>query len=161
MVRLQVSKQITAAAMDAHLHEDLGWTPQRIEQDFDAFLGNLHDHLHELARTAMPLGLHTFGMAASREHRVSTVMQQLGQPLYEALGVAGDELFVDDYAALQGTMAYRAVEQMLFPAAAGEAAPGTQPLDRSTLQAFEEQARSLDRRLRETQDERKSGGAGR
>src|SRR3546814_10775830 len=76
MVRLQVSKQITAAAMDAHLHEDLGWTPQRIEQDFDAFLGNLHDHLHELARTAMPLGLHNFGMAASREHRVSTVMQE-------------------------------------------------------------------------------------
>src|SRR3546814_14344243 len=91
-------------------------------------------------------------MAASREHRVSTVMQRLGQPLYEALGVAGDELFVDDYAALQGTMAYRAVEQMLFPAAAGEAAPGTRPLDRSTLQAFEEQARSLDRRLRETQE---------
>src|SRR3546814_20177355 len=89
MVRLQVSKQITAAAMDAHLHEDLGWTPQRIEQDFDAFLGNLHDHLHELARTAIPLGLHTFGMAASREHRVSTVMQTLGHTLYEALGVAG------------------------------------------------------------------------
>src|SRR3546814_8840177 len=91
----------------------------------------------------MPLRLHTFGMAASREHRVSTVMQQLGQPLYEALGVAGDELFVDDYAALQGTMAYRAVEQMLFPAAAGEAAPGTQPLDRSRSEEHTSELQSL------------------
>lgn len=152
MVRLQVSKQIAAAAMDAQLHEDLGWTPQRVEQDFDAFLRNLHDHLHELARTAMPLGLHTFGVAASPEHRVSTIMQQLGQPFYEALGAAGDELFVDDYAALQATPAYRTVQQMLSPAGVNEPAPAAQQLDRATLQAFEEKARDLDRRLRDTQE---------
>ncbi len=152
MVRLQVSKQIATAAMDAKLHEDLGWTPQRVEQDFDAFLRNLHDHLHELARTAMPLGLHTFGVEASPEHRVSTIMQQLGQPFFEALGAADGELFVDDYAALQATPAYRAVQQMLSPAGVNEPVQAAQQLDRSTLQAFEERARNLDRRLRDTQE---------
>src|SRR5690606_15700984 len=137
MVRLQVSKQISAAAMAAHLHEDLGWTPEQIEGDFDAFLQLLHDHLHELARTAMPLGLHTFGEAASAEHRISTVMQQLGHPFYDALGVANDELFVDDYAALQGTPAYISVQQMLSTGEGSGTAPDTPQLDKAILQTFE------------------------
>ncbi|MGV8630472.1 hypothetical protein ACV367_33425, partial [Pseudomonas aeruginosa] len=57
------------------------------------FLGVLHDHLHRLAGSAMPLGLHTFGVAASPELRLGTVMQQLGEPYYRALGLDPDELF--------------------------------------------------------------------
>ncbi len=152
MVRLQVNKQIGAAAMAAHLHEDLGWTPEQIKGDFDAFLQRLHDHLHELARTAMPLGLHTFGEAASAEHRISTVMQQLGQPFYDALGVADDELFVDDYAALQGTPAYKAVQQMLSTAERSETVPATPQLDKAILQAFEKKAKDQNRRLLDTQE---------
>src|SRR5690606_32835386 len=37
MVRLQVSKQISTAAMAAHLHEDIGWTSEQVEQNFDVF----------------------------------------------------------------------------------------------------------------------------
>src|SRR5690606_13389818 len=141
MVRQQVSQQIRTASIAAHLHDDLGWTPTEIEQDFDTFLSLLHDHLHELARVAMPLGLHTFGVAASAAHRTSTVMQQLGQPFYEALGVSNEELFVDDYAALQNTSAYRAVRQLIAPGAAS-----------GMSSVFEERARDLDRRLRDTQE---------
>ena len=44
------------------------------------FMQALHDHLHEMAQANVPLGLHTFGEPAQPEHRLATVMQQLGQP---------------------------------------------------------------------------------
>lgn len=155
MVRQRVSRQIGAAAVAAHLHDDLGWTEQAIERDFDGFLAQLHDHLHELARAAMPLGLHTFGEAPDAGHRISTIMQQLGTPFYEALGVSNDELFVDDYAALQTTAAYRAVAQIVsVDAAQGDAAAASAggPSEMASAQAFAQRARQLDRRLRDTQE---------
>jgi cobaltochelatase CobN len=47
-----------------HIDRDLGWTDEHIRKDFPAFVSEVHDHLHELARTAQPLGLHTFGQGA-------------------------------------------------------------------------------------------------
>src|SRR5690606_8983475 len=123
MVRERVRQQITHAAIQTHLHDDLGWTPQQIHQDFDSFLQQLHDHLHELARVAMPLGLHTFGVPASPEHRASTIMQQLGQPFYDALAITSAELFADDYSQLQRTPAYQAVQTMLSSTEAGHMRP--------------------------------------
>ncbi|WP_142846132.1 cobaltochelatase subunit CobN [Telmatospirillum sp. J64-1] len=144
MVRERVSARIREAAIAAHLHEDLGWMAEQAEEDFPGFLQALHDQLHELARSAMPLGLHTFGQPASAEHRVSTIMQQLGEPFYAALGVDPEELFVADYAALQDNPAFRAVRQMLAPDAAQTLPPA--------LAAFTERARELDQRLRDTQE---------
>lgn len=143
-VRLQVGAQIRAAAAAAHMDKDIGWTVRRAEQDFDGFMHALHDHLHELARAAMPLGLHTFGQPAADEHRAVTIMQQLGEPFYTALGVDRQELFAADHAALPDNPAYRMLRRMLNPEP-GRALP-------AAVEAFTERARELDRRLRDTQE---------
>ncbi len=112
-VRERTAGEIADAAIAAAMHADLGWTEEAARQDFGGFLPLLHDHLHELTRTAMPLGLHTFGQPADPDARLSTVMQQLGQPFYEAVGAEGEELFVDDFAALKETAPYAALRQYL------------------------------------------------
>ncbi|RMX03074.1 cobaltochelatase subunit CobN [Corticibacter populi] len=148
MVREEVGARLRSAAIAANMHTDLGFTAAQAEQDFDRFLPQLHDHLHELARSAMPLGLHTFGEPASAAHRISTVVQQLGQPFYAALGMDEQELFATDQASLPETLAYRAVRQMLVPDSAESGAPSLP----EGVAAFIERARELDRHLRDTQE---------
>ncbi|WP_284455593.1 cobaltochelatase subunit CobN [Alloalcanivorax xenomutans] len=144
MVREQVSARIREATIDAHLHEDLGWTAQKTEQDFATFLQQLHDHLHELARAAMPLGLHTFGEPAKDEHRISTVMQQLGEPFYTALGTDHEELFAVDQDDLSTTLPYQTVRRFLEPEASRDT-----PDD---LADFAGRARQLNQHLINTQE---------
>lgn len=144
MVRHQVSEQIRTAAIAAHLHTDLGWSEQQSASDFDTFFQQLHDHLHELARIAMPLGLHTFGQPAEQAQRISTIMQQLGEPFYATLDTDSEELFVSDHSELPDSPAYRAVRQMLD-------SEQTQNLP-AALAAHAERARELDRHLRDTQE---------
>ncbi len=105
-VRDETARRIADHAIAASMHADLGWAEEAARQDFDGFLAVLHDHLHELARTAMPLGLHSFGEPAAPDHRLATVMQQLGQPFYDAIGADAEEMFVDDYKALAETAPY-------------------------------------------------------
>lgn len=112
-VRDRTAEEIAAAAIAANMHADLGYTEEAARRDFGAFLAVLHDHLHELARTAMPLGLHTYGRPAEADHRLATVMQQLGQPFYEAIGTGTDELFVDDFAKLKETAPFATMRKYL------------------------------------------------
>ncbi|MBF2937686.1 cobaltochelatase subunit CobN, partial [Pseudomonas aeruginosa] len=112
-VRERSAEQIRAAVRAAHMNDDLGWSEAAMREDFPAFLGVLHDHLHRLAGSAMPLGLHTFGVAASPELRLGTVMQQLGEPYYRALGLDPDELFAADFRALREGRAYRTLQRYL------------------------------------------------
>lgn len=144
MVRNQVATRIRQAAFAANLHQDLGWSRDQAESDFAGFLQAVHDQLHELARTAMPLGLHTFGQPASAAHRASTVMQQLGEPFYAALGVDQNELFTADHDALLTNPAYRAVQQMLDSVEA--------KMSRGPVADFSQRAREQDLRLRDTQE---------
>lgn len=136
-------QQIIDAAVASHMHEDLGYTKAAIQQTFEPFLQVLHDHMHELARVAMPLGLHTFGQPAIDEHRLTTVMQQLGQPFYDVLGVGGDELFVDDFSVLSQTRPYRILKQMLDPASSDATLP-------VAWQPFAQQARLYYNKLADT-----------
>ncbi|TQC37017.1 cobaltochelatase subunit CobN, partial [Rhodococcus sp. WS4] len=115
-----------------------------MREDFPAFLGVLHDHLHRLAGSAMPLGLHTFGVAASPELRLGTVMQQLGEPYYRALGLDPDELFAADFRALREGRAYRTLQRYLRDG--GEIAKVADPRLREQLL----RARELDRQLADT-----------
>ena len=105
-VRDRTGDEIADAAIAAGMHADLGWTQDAVRRDLDRFLPAMHDHLHELARTAMPLGLHTFGEPADPDQRLVTIMQQLGQPFYAAVGTGSDELFADDFSALKKTAPY-------------------------------------------------------
>lgn len=144
MVRERVAEQIREAAIDADLHADLGWGEAQAERNFPDFLQAVHDQLHELARTAMPLGLHTFGEAAADEHRISTILQQLGEPFYATLGVDEEELFVADHTELPDNPAYLAVQRMLDSQANAALPEG--------IAAFSERAQDFDQRLRDTQE---------
>ncbi|CAM4126766.1 Cobaltochelatase CobN subunit [Kerstersia similis] len=89
--------KVLEAAQANHMLADLGWDIADARLRFADFVQQLHDHLHELARAAMPLGLHTFGEPAAPAHRLLTVMQQLGEPFYQALGMVDDEWFAQDH----------------------------------------------------------------
>ena len=112
-VRDRTAAEIRALVIRAGLHRDMGWGEARMETGFTAFLSALHDHVHELARHAMPLGLHTFGEAASSEHRLLTVMQQLGEPFYRHLETEPDEFFAGDFKAHQDSAPYRMLHRHL------------------------------------------------
>lgn len=116
-VRQATAARIRALAVKDGMAADLGWDQARMQADFDGFMSVLHDHLHELARTATPLGLHTFGEPAAPGHRLSTVMQQLGDPYYRALGLDPQEVFAGDYRQLQASAPYRLLARHLLEGA--------------------------------------------
>ncbi|QIB66107.1 cobaltochelatase subunit CobN [Kineobactrum salinum] len=114
-VRSRTEAAIIASIAEGTLYRDLGWERQRIEADFPAFQHELHLYLHELAVDAQPLGLHVFGSFPDPEHRVSTLMQMLGEDLYNALDLEDpSELFVDDYTQLTGSEPYRFVSRFVL-----------------------------------------------
>lgn len=143
-VQRRTGERIRTLAGDDGLARDMGWSPERMEQDFPAFLPALHDHLHALAATAMPLGLHTFGEPAAAELRISTVMQQLGEPYYLRLGLDPKEVFAEDVAQIKASPAYQLIARRL--AAAGPLPEVTDP----DLSAMLERAVALDRHLGQT-----------
>jgi cobaltochelatase CobN len=95
----------TKVALEAHLleqfveqqyHRDLSWSQDKIRADFAGFMELLHPYLDELAQTAQPLGLATFGEVPTPERRLLTVLQTLRKPLIDALGEDIDEVFLLD-----------------------------------------------------------------
>jgi cobaltochelatase CobN len=113
---VDLKKQVKSERID----QDMGWSDARIDQDFRAFVDELHTHLHELAQTAQPLGLHTFGQAPPDKHRLGTVLLMLGPGFHEAaarvMGVKEDdldEIFVGDYTRLTETPPYRLLADVL------------------------------------------------
>ena len=103
-VKQKQSADLLAMVRKERIDKDMNWSRERIDKDFRGFIDELHDYLHELAQTAQPLGLHTFGSAPIDRHRLGTVLLMLGKPFWEAAarhaGIPGedlDEMFVDDY----------------------------------------------------------------
>ncbi|RIX49603.1 MAG: cobaltochelatase subunit CobN [Rhodocyclales bacterium GT-UBC] len=125
-VKEKLAKDLQQRVRQAHIDQDMGWAQARIEQDFRAFVDELHNHLHELAQTAQPQGLHTFGTAPQEQHRLGTVLMMLGKPYWEAAARAAgvkeddlDESFAGDYRQLAESPAWR----RLLATLKGEAPP--------------------------------------
>ncbi|MEF8714001.1 MAG: cobaltochelatase subunit CobN [Accumulibacter sp.] len=103
-VKQKLAADLKAAVKKERIDRDMGWSEAKIEAEFRGFVDTLHDYLHELAQTAQPLGLHTFGTPPQETHRLGSVLLMLGKPFWEsvasAAGVKGDdldEMFVDSY----------------------------------------------------------------
>ena len=142
--RERTGAEIRRLVAASGLARDMGWADDAVARDFPGFLAALHDHLHALAGHAMPLGLHTFGAAAAPEHRLSTIMQQLGRPLYAAAGADPDEVPTGDAGALARSAPYRLLERHLRGGA-----PVSDIAD-PALRAMLDRAVALDRHLGET-----------
>ncbi|WP_181919386.1 cobaltochelatase subunit CobN [Alkalilimnicola ehrlichii] len=114
-VRERTREAIVETVLNDTLYKDLGWRNRDIRDHFEHFLHDLHDYLHELARAAQPLALHTFGRSADERHILSTVMQMLGDAYYAQIeGVDIDELFVDNFDAVQNSKPYRLLASHLL-----------------------------------------------
>ncbi|MDP0928664.1 cobaltochelatase subunit CobN [Paracoccus onubensis] len=94
-VRDESATRLRKMAAESGLSADMGWNEAKMQNDFSGFMSALHDHLHHLAESAVPLGLHVFGEPADPEHRLVTIMKQLGEPFQNAFG-DGDEPLVED-----------------------------------------------------------------
>lgn len=143
-VRDRTAGQIQALARSSGLAGDMGWSDARLHAEFPVFLLALHDHLHALAATATPLGLHTFGEAAEVELRAATVMQQLGEPYYRRLGLDPKEVFAEDFGALKTSPAYVLTLRRL------KSAEPLADIADPELSAMLERAAELDRNLAQT-----------
>ncbi len=140
-VRDRVAGEIVRQARSAHLDADMGWNDAAIAADFAGYYTALHDHLHQLARASIPLGLHVFGDAASDDHRLTTVMQQLGPDYLEALGEDPKEAFAGDFSAIEQSAPYRTLHRYLREG--GDIATVSDP----ALRAQIEKAAAYDRNL--------------
>jgi cobaltochelatase CobN len=141
VVKEQLRIQLTAAVVKERIGLDMGWNEQRITRDFPAFINALHDHLHELAQTAQPLGLHTFGKGSDQHGRLSTVLMMLGAPFWEAAAthidgnaLEADEAIVADFSKIAETGPYKLLLEHLVKGTPADKLP-------AQLQAMLEQGR--------------------
>ncbi|MCW2313631.1 cobaltochelatase subunit CobN [Rhodoferax antarcticus] len=129
-VKEQIRAQLTAAVVKEHIDLDMGWTTERIAREFPAFVHALHDHLHELAQTAQPLGLHTFGKGSDEHGQLATVLMMLGAPFWEATAVhidgndeEADEAIVANFSKIAETQPYQLLRKHLVERLPTDALP--------------------------------------
>lgn len=106
--------RIIEQAVKMNIHQDMSWKVADLERDFDNFLRDIEDYLEDLGTAMQPLGLHTLGQDSETGHQINNVMQMLGAPFYETLGVNPGEIFKGDYQDLQQTLPYRFVADKIF-----------------------------------------------
>ncbi|MGQ0711764.1 MAG: cobaltochelatase subunit CobN [Rhodoferax sp.] len=142
-VKEQLRQSLVRTVQRERIALDMGWSLEQVQAQFPAFIEALHAHLHELALTAQPLGLHSFGVGAGAQGQLSTVLMMLGQPYWEAAAahVQGnseelDEALVADYQALQRTAPMQLLRQHLIEGASDEALS-------APLRAWMQRARKL------------------
>ncbi len=129
-VKNQLRADLLANVRHEHIDRDMGWSAARIDSDFNAFIDTLHNHLHELAQTAQPQGLHTFGTAPREAHRLGTVLLMLGSAFWEAAAAHTgtpqqdlDEALVGNYDQLATTAPYRLLRQHVIDGAPTDGLP--------------------------------------
>lgn len=113
-VKESTQKSIVEQAVKMNIHQDLKLSPEDLNTKFADSLRGIEDYLEELGTAMQPLGLHTLGKDAERGHLINNVMQMLGQPLYQLLGVDAKVVFRGDYKQLQQTKPYKFVEEWVF-----------------------------------------------
>lgn len=130
VVKDKIKADLLAAAAKERIALDMGWTAERARAEFPTFVDALHNHLHELAETAQPLGLHTLGRAPEAQHRLATVLLMLGRPFWEAAALhAGipaadvDEALLADYDKLPGTAPYQLLQRHVVQGESTQALP--------------------------------------
>lgn len=134
-VKTSMERRLTADFVAEHYDRDLQWPPARIRADFAGFVAVLHPYLDELAQTAQPLGLATFGEAPDAQRRRQTILQILGKPVAQAMGEDLDEMFLTDAQGIAASKPARWLEAVLAGKDTGDAEP---------LRALAARARALD-----------------
>lgn len=115
LVKENARKLIIELAIKMNIYHDIAWKVADLERDFAEFLHDTKDYLEHLASVQQPLGLHVLGKDMERAHLASTVMQMLGQPLYNALGFEdAGAVFTADYQQIRISKPYRFVDEWVL-----------------------------------------------
>jgi len=129
-VRERMAADLLAAAKKERVIADMGWTEAQVRERFADFVHALHSHLHELAQTAQPQGLHTLGRAPEELHRLGTGLLMLGHPFWEAatrhagVPVADlDEALVGPWEQLAHTAPYQLLQRHVVAGASLDGLP--------------------------------------
>ncbi len=133
-VRTQLRLQFLDAVRAEKIDRDMGWDTDRIEREFEPFVSAVHDHLHELALSAQPLGLHTFGRGSGDPGRLATVLMMLGKDFWEGVAAPGeeaDEMLIGDHRQLTASKPYRLLRAWVEE---GSPVPGLTPALQERLQ---------------------------
>ncbi len=69
---------ILTLAEELNILTDLKLTRANAENNFDADIITIQDHLNELSQQSQPLGVHTFGLLPKSSHLYTTILQMLG-----------------------------------------------------------------------------------
>lgn len=113
-VKISSRQSIIDQAIKMNIAKDLKISPENLAANFEDSLRDIENYLEELGSAMQPLGLHTLGKDAERGHLISNVMQMLGQPYYQALGIDSKATFQADYKQLQQSKPYQFVEEWVF-----------------------------------------------
>ncbi len=123
-VRDQLQRELIELADQQHLIADMGWDVARAKADFPAYIDALHAHLHEVAETVQPLGLHALGRAPAADHRLATVLLMQGREFWEQASAAAgaapdalDEALATDYEKLPQSAPYQLLQRYLVDGA--------------------------------------------
>ena len=123
-VRDQLQRELIDLADQQHLIADMGWDVARAKADFPAYIDALHTHLHEVAETVQPLGLHALGRAPAADHRLATVLLMQGREFWEQASAAAgaapdalDEALATDYEKLPQSAPYQLLQRYLVDGA--------------------------------------------
>lgn len=138
LVKANSRELIIEQAVKMNVHQDMAWSVSDLYVRFDEFLRDIEDYLEGLGMAMQPLGLHTFGKTAQRDHLASTLMQMLGEPLYLAFGHEDvGALFRIDYREMQDTAPFRFVRDHVVE--------GVPPADEGLLPLYEQGVYWLER----------------
>ena len=78
-VKTKTKEQIISLVAERNIHQDMGWTAEKISENFKEFMPLLHEYIGELGMEIQPLGLHSFGTVPKEDHLSSTIVQMLGK----------------------------------------------------------------------------------
>ncbi|MBC7179122.1 MAG: cobaltochelatase subunit CobN, partial [Roseovarius sp.] len=92
--RESLRAQIADKAAEAGFDKDIGLPEGALAADFKAHARDLETLIEDLGSQMQPLGLHTFGTGPDTDLAMAAnIMQMMGAPFYEALGVDPAEIF--------------------------------------------------------------------
>ncbi|QUH23440.1 cobaltochelatase subunit CobN [Methanobacterium alkalithermotolerans] len=101
-VKEEYRKTLIEIIRELRLHEDLNIDLDAIN-DFEAFMDDIHEYLHELENAFINNGLHVFGIAPEGDRLLYLVQSLLGYNFQEYLDkeFIGDHHLVDDHEMIQ------------------------------------------------------------
>lgn len=109
----QLKNQISEATMKLNVHKDVEFTKEQIELNFDKYLSKVEDYILGTSKSAMPLGMHTFGTYPKNEHLISTILQMLGSEFIEM--IEGDKnFFTQNYEKFPESKSYKLLDKFVI-----------------------------------------------